>query len=52
MWNLWRRINFKFDHFVSWYATRRLYGPRCIEFAKYCPCCQQWKEHDEIFNGA
>lgn len=42
----------KFDHFVSWLYTRRLYGPRCDEFADRCPVCEAWQFHDEAFNGA
>lgn len=39
-----------FDHFLSWLYIRRLYGPRCPEYADGCYCCEKWKDHDEIFN--
>lgn len=46
-WLLW-----KFDHFISWLYITRLYGPRCPDFGEYCPCCNAWQEHDDLFNEA
>lgn len=45
-----RRLGWSFDRFLSWLYIRRLYGPRCPDYGEYCPACQQWREHDEVFN--
>ena len=38
------------DRFISWLYTRKWYGPRCPEHETGCPCCDKWREHDELFN--
>ena len=38
------------DQFISWLYIRKLWGPRCPDYQEGCPCCEKWKEHDEIFN--
>ena len=38
------------DRFISWLYTRRVWGPRCDEDQLGCPCCDKWREHDELFN--
>lgn len=37
------------DRFVSWLYITRLWGPRCSDYEPECPCCEQWKAHDELF---
>lgn len=39
-----------FDRLISWLYTRRIWGPRCTEYAPGCPCCDRWRQHDEMFN--
>ena len=52
MRDLRRFLWWKFDHFVSWLYTYRLYGPRCPDYADSCPGCIAWVNHDELFNAA
>jgi hypothetical protein len=44
------RIPCMFDRVISWLYTRKIWGPRCSEFEPECPCCDRWKQHDELFN--
>jgi hypothetical protein len=40
-----------FDRLISWLYTRRIWGPRCSEYEPGCPCCERWRQHDDLFNA-
>lgn len=44
------RVRDAVDRLVHWYATRRIYGPRCRDFDDNCVVCYNWLEHDILFS--